>query len=567
MQKLNKIGLVLMLAFGLAGGAAAAGLNADKSKLTLEALDMDRVAQEDAIGDIKGYGKYRFAVPHDVQINTAGYGRWEIRPDGMNVWTFEVETPDAAHLNFGFSPFFLPDGARLVIQSRQGLDKLGPYTAEQNLPSGQFWTPVLKGEAAIIELEVPANRMAELKFGIVRIGHGYRGFGATAKHCKAGACNTDVACLSAGDPWNNPRRSVAAFTTGGSDTCTGSLVNNTLSDKRMLFATATHCGIEQRHRRRHRGGLLELRIGRPAAVRVPRPAARSCRARPPPVQRRALPRPDGQSVLGFGAGRRPFGLHAAGIPAAGQSGLQPVLGRLGSPQSRSSLLRLRSIRPQTDGPVRIDPPPRRRREAHHLRRSHHVRPATSPAPPACTGIRSGIRRRRTCRTFPAGGTLTPSVTEPGSSGSPLYNANQRLIGVLSGGPSACGSTGANLSDFYGKLAHAWDGLGTPTTAVKSYLDPGGTNPDFIDGRGECTAPDRTDQRRRDRHGAEPDHGQLDRGRRHHHVSRLPLHRRLPGQQLHADRGSHLGHVLCRHHRVRRLDLQLQGQLARHRAAL
>ena len=60
MQKLNKIGIVLMLGFGLAGGAAAAGLSADKSKLILDALDMDRVAQEDAIGDIKGLWQVPF---------------------------------------------------------------------------------------------------------------------------------------------------------------------------------------------------------------------------------------------------------------------------------------------------------------------------------------------------------------------------------------------------------------------------------------------------------------------------------------------------------------------------
>ena len=191
MRKVLSAGLVLAIAWGHAG---AAGLSADKTKMTFDALDMDRVAQEDQLGDVKGIGKYRFAIPHDVSINTAAHGTWEIDADGNNTWTFEVDTPDAAHLNFGFQPFHLPDGASLLILSRQeGLGKLGPYTASENNPADAFWTPVLKGDSAIIKLTVPAAQMAALKFGIVRIGHGYRGFGATAKHCKSGAWNTDVA--------------------------------------------------------------------------------------------------------------------------------------------------------------------------------------------------------------------------------------------------------------------------------------------------------------------------------------------------------------------------------------
>lgn len=77
----------------------------------------------------------------------------------------------------------------------------------------------------------------------------------------------------------------------------------------------------------------------------------------------------------------------------------------------------------------------------------------------------------------------PSVTEPGSSGSPLFNAQRRLVGVLSGGPSACGSTGTSLRDQYGGLFHAWEGLGTATTRMRPHLDPVGNNPEFMDGIG------------------------------------------------------------------------------------
>jgi hypothetical protein len=77
--------------------------------------------------------------------------------------------------------------------------------------------------------------------------------------------------------------------------------------------------------------------------------------------------------------------------------------------------------------------------------------------------------------------VPPSVTEPGSSGSPLYNAQRRLVGVLSGGASFCGASPNQLNDLYGMLAHAWEGLGTDSTRVRNWLDPTGTGATSLGG--------------------------------------------------------------------------------------
>ena len=50
------------------------------------------------------------------------------------------------------------------------------------------------------------------------------------------------------------------------------------------------------------------------------------------------------------------------------------------------------------------------------------------------------------------------VTEPGSSGSPLFDQNGRIIGQLYGGSAACQGTSANGYDYYGRLGVSW-GLG------------------------------------------------------------------------------------------------------------
>jgi hypothetical protein len=72
------------------------------------------------------------------------------------------------------------------------------------------------------------------------------------------------------------------------------------------------------------------------------------------------------------------------------------------------------------------------------------------------------------------------VTEGGSSGSPLYDQNHRIIGQLHGGASACG--GANLSDEYGKFSVSWDPAGSNTTnQLKCWLDPNNSGAAFING--------------------------------------------------------------------------------------
>jgi hypothetical protein len=68
------------------------------------------------------------------------------------------------------------------------------------------------------------------------------------------------------------------------------------------------------------------------------------------------------------------------------------------------------------------------------------------------------------------------VTEPGSSGSPLFDQNHRIIGQLYGGAAACsGSVNNGAYDFYGRFNVSW-GLG-----VSDYLDPQNTGTLTLDG--------------------------------------------------------------------------------------
>jgi len=76
------------------------------------------------------------------------------------------------------------------------------------------------------------------------------------------------------------------------------------------------------------------------------------------------------------------------------------------------------------------------------------------------------------------------VTEGGSSGSPLFDQNGRVIGQLFAGNADCsGTTDNDDYDVYGRFATSWDanpGTTTPATRLKDWLDPLGTNQETLE---------------------------------------------------------------------------------------
>jgi hypothetical protein len=65
------------------------------------------------------------------------------------------------------------------------------------------------------------------------------------------------------------------------------------------------------------------------------------------------------------------------------------------------------------------------------------------------------------------------VTASGSSGSPLLNSQQQVIGVLTGGQSFCDQP--DQPDFYGKFSYSWTSNGdAPERRLRDWLDPAGT---------------------------------------------------------------------------------------------
>ena len=218
--------------------------NIPLSTVTLPSFDVDQFLIEDdnemRSGDTK---PYRFANPISVNLNMNNAGIWTELEDGSMVWMLEIESVGAFSLNIIYDIFDIPDGAEFFVYSDDMEMVLGAFTSFNHKPHGGFSTAPVKGDKIILEYNQPSNASFDGNISISTIAHDYRNvfFNEERGYGDSGSCNNNVAC-SVGDDWRDEIRSVAMIlTSGGSRLCTGSLINNATQDLSPYFLTANHC--------------------------------------------------------------------------------------------------------------------------------------------------------------------------------------------------------------------------------------------------------------------------------------------------------------------------------------
>jgi lysyl endopeptidase len=492
--RLRVAGLVMTV---WAGGAVAAeavptAFRADVRPLSqvesvsFPALNRAKIDAEDVDDEIRGLPP-RFALPRKMNVTPSKAGTWERINATTSLWRYHVKTIDAASLNVGFTKFWLPEGASLLLYSPDGREVLGPITSADNRASRQFWTPILPATELVVEVTIPTARVDDLELEIGQVGQGYRGFGSVKGDKgdlppdSSGACNMDVRCLLAADPWQSNVRAVAAYTLNGQRQCTGSLVNNTAQDTKLYFATAAHCLTTQAQA----DTVVTYWNYNNTICRVPGSAASGQNGDGPLNQtisgstlratygasdftllelNGAVPAALNQFWAGWD--RTPYtapgGVGNGDMACAADS----LCAAIHHPSVADKRITFAEVNTVTSGYAgnQIPPVPG---DFTHTWVHWDATPVFPPDPSV---------------------TIPPQVTEGGSSGSPLYNAQRRFIGQLHGGPSGCGSTGDRLSDVYGRLSVSWEGGGTAATRAKDWLDPGNTGALTLDGRNQCVAP-------------------------------------------------------------------------------
>ncbi len=402
-----------------------------------------------------GPGPFRFAEPIETQLAPAQHGQWDTAKDGTRIWRLRIASEGALSINLGFSRFAMPPGGKLYVYAPGAATMFGPFTAADNETHGELWTPPIPGDEVIVEVNIPANRMEALQLTLGQVNHAYRRLDEAKR---SGSCNVDVVCPE-GDDWREQIRSVGAYSLNGSILCSGALVNNTDEDKTPYFLTANHCGISSSNA----SSMVVFWNYENSTCRTGSDAGGA-----------------GDGTLDqFNSGallRSRYAGQTGGI----EGGPDFALVELDDPVDAAYNVfyagwnRADEATPQA---ITVHHP-----QGQEKRISFELDPTT---------VTSYLRTDST--TGPTHLRVDDwdiGTTEPGSSGAPLFNPQQQVIGILSGGFAACGN---NEPDWYGRVAVAWTGGGTPETRLRDWLDPVGTNPVSLDGddfRDDITPPAR-----------------------------------------------------------------------------
>lgn len=332
---------------------------------------------------------------------SAADGQWLPLADGSRLWVLDVTSPGAVAVKVHFTNFLLPRGMTLQVSSPGQTADPEEFRSRGPFANGDFWTTAVTGDTArlalVDETGSPADSDVTAIFSVTGVGHIYEDMRGLLYFGTPGACELDAACYP---DWSGSGDSVARILFNDADyyyACSATLVNNASGDFSPLLLTASHC-IDSDALAQTMTAYFFYKSG-------------SCNG-------------------------------TANENAAYTSSYATLLAATPVDSSDTSLLQI----------LRALPTP-------------GVWAAWTTMDPDFSETLTGIHHPlASYRRIAFGGRITDEsaarydvnwnlgITEPGSSGSPLFNANHEIVGQLHGGVSTCGVSGP---DDYGKLNAAY----------------------------------------------------------------------------------------------------------------
>jgi lysyl endopeptidase len=369
----------------------------------------------------------QFAVPNTKSITPATNGIWERIDMNTQRWTLRVSCDNALSINLGFARYNMPPSGSMTITDTSGDYRIRPFTADDNRSHGELWTPVVPGGEAIIEIVVDSNQKAHVVKGVelTSINSGYRWVHDAAGRGSSESCNIDVMC-SEGNAWWDEIPSVGVYTLNGYLTCTGVMMNNTSQNQSPLFLTANHCGVTSS---------------------------------------------TDSSIVVYWNYQNSY----CRTPGSGDSGGNGD-GNFNQFTSGSSMRATRSYSDFTLTQLSSNP-----NAAWGITYAGWSRAGSASLGAGIHHPEAAEKRISFPDTVQASGEYWDvnwgeGRTAPGSSGSPLFDGNHRVVGQLCCGSSYCPN---DLNDYYGRsLYQSWDG--SNSSSLSNWLDPAGTDAQAID---------------------------------------------------------------------------------------
>lgn len=425
------------------------GLSWSVDNIQMPSVDRNALLAEDEKQATKEK-PLRIGVAHMTRYTFDNCGRTDILEDGGRLWRANFQSSGALVMSLVFDVFNIPEEGQLYIYSPNHDQVFGPYTNSDIQETGFMVTDDIYGDELTVEYYEPANASFRGEVRISEVTHTYRPIFAarSTEDVKGywgnadGSCHINVACPD-GDPWHYPINSVVCIVIDPHDgyqyICSGAMVNNVRMDKTPYVLSANHCveTADQSHK-----FVFNYQTN-------------SC-----------------QGTVGLynrvsnGGVIRARSNTSNNTTSSSDFLLLEITGNLG-PAFRDSIFFAGWDR---SGAASIGA------GIHHPGGDFKK----ISFPKSVTNITSGQYANKY---FSVSWQTNPNrgVTEQGSSGSPLFNASQRIIGTLTSGSSACDYIYG--TDNYGKMSYHWLNNGTNNNALKlqPWLDPDNTGTVVLDG--------------------------------------------------------------------------------------
>jgi lysyl endopeptidase len=395
--------------------------DSDVSFETLPTVNRSVLMYEDSMTALQTK-PFRYGVAQTVNWDLTNSGSYHNLANGDKIWRLGIYAPDAYSINIPFQFLNLPEGCRLFVYNDDKDQHLGAFTqAHVSSEDHMLGTELIYDDRVIIELFIPQSALSTVQLQVGTVVHGYRDL--REQYIRAfggsGACNNNARCPSYA-AWDDQIRSAVCLVSGGGEFCSAALINNTCNNGTPYVLTANHCGAS-----------------------------------------------------GFGSWVFRFNWEA---PACANPGSSPASNSISGSTSRANfagadmrLVQMNSTPPASynvfyAGWDRTNTPGTNLLGIHHP--SGDIKKFSQSTGAAVTATYSGATCWQT-------GTWTDGITEPGSSGSPIFNQSGLIVGQLYGGPSNCGcenNAGCGF-DYYGKVFTSWTGGGSAATRLSDWLDP------------------------------------------------------------------------------------------------
>ncbi len=403
----------------------------------MPSLNYELIRKEDSIDNLNGLPP-RFGFDFDVDINMDNSGQWIELPNKKGrLWQLIIYCPGALSINLLYDKFYIPEGGKFFIYSSDHKKKIGAFTQRNNkgdrMKPGAFATSLILNEKIVLEYYEPYNSKKVPIISVAKVVHGYRyitpfNFGDSDDDCEI-----NINC-QLGVNWQDEKTSVALIVVGGTRWCTGSLINNTLGDGAPYLLTANHCldGLDA--------------ISNPTASTWT-----------------FLWNYESQTCEN-GTDFTPPSTTGATVVANNSASDFALLELVESPFDL-----LPSLCLYYNGWDRSNSIPSNTTCIHHPR-GDIKKISVSNTSLSSNGNFWDV-------------TFSQGIVEPGSSGSPLYNENSRVVGQLLGTPTNDPISCQNQDGLaiYGKFSVSWNNSTDQRRRLKDWLDPLGTNPNTLDG--------------------------------------------------------------------------------------